>query len=164
MDENDNPPSFTQPFGYVIPVEENQEVGTIISNRVQALIINAAMLSGSQLLLLAQIRANDPDTGLGGEVRYSLSNTNPLEALEWFGINRTSGELLLTTSLDREAYETISLMVTGSDQGVPPLSSIVSVQISVGDVNDNAPRFSQNVYTASVPEFLATGSSAARVS
>ena len=55
-------------------------------------------------------------------------------------------------------------MVTGSDQGVPPLSSIVSVQITVGDVNDNAPRFSQNVYTSSVPEFLATGASATRVS
>lgn len=55
-------------------------------------------------------------------------------------------------------------MVTGFDQGVPPLSSIVSVQISVGDVNDNAPRFSQNVYTTSVPEFLATGASAFRVS
>ncbi len=55
-------------------------------------------------------------------------------------------------------------MVTGSDQAVPPLSSIVSVQITVGDVNDNAPRFSQNVYTSSVPEFLATGASVTRVS
>jgi hypothetical protein len=55
-------------------------------------------------------------------------------------------------------------MVTGSDQAVPRLSSIVSVQITVGDVNDNAPRFSQNVYTSSVPEFLATGASVTRVS
>ena len=54
-------------------------------------------------------------------------------------------------------------MVTGSDQGIPPLSSIVSVQVAVGDVNDNAPRFSQNVYTSSVPEFLATGASATQV-
>lgn len=111
-----------------------------------------------------QVRASDPDTGLGGEVRYSISNANPLEALQWFGINRTSGELLLTASLDRESYSLINLMVTGSDQGVPPLSSVVSVQISVVDVNDNAPTFSQNVYTASVPEFLATGASATRVS
>lgn len=82
----------------------------------------------------------------------------------WFDINQTSGELLLTESLDRESYSVINLMVTGSDQAVPPLSSIVSVQITVGDVNDNAPRFSQNVYTSSVPEFLATGASVTRVS
>ena len=67
-------------------------------------------------------------------------------------------------TLDRESYDVISLMVTGSDQGVPPLSSIVSVQITVGDVNDNAPRFTQNVYSTSVPEFLAVGASATRVS
>lgn len=75
-----------------------------------------------------------------------------------------SGELQLTDSLDRESYTVINLMVTASDEGVPPLSSIVSVQITVGDVNDNAPRFSQNVYSSSVPEFLATGASATRVS
>ena len=93
-----------------------------------------------------------------------MSNANPLQALEWFSINRTSGELLLMETLDRESYDVISLMVTGSDQGVPPLSSIVSVLITVGDVNDNAPRFTQNVYSASVPEFLPAGASAIRVS
>ena len=101
---------------------------------------------------------------MGGEVRYSLTSALPLEALQWFSINRTSGDLLLTESLDRESYSVVNLMVAASDQGIPPLSSIVSVQIFVGDVNDNAPRFTQNIYTASVPEFLATGSSAIRVS
>ena len=71
---------------------------------------------------------------------------------------------MLIEPLDRESFSIITLMVAGSDQGVPPLSSIVSVQIAVGDVNDNAPRFTQNIYTSSVPEFLATGSSAIRVS
>lgn len=97
-------------------------------------------------------------------MRYSISNANPLEALQWFEINRTSGELLLTETLDRESYSNINLMVSGSDQGVPPLSSIVSVHISVGDVNDNAPTFTRSVYTTSVPEFLAAGASAIRVS
>ena len=41
--------------------------------------------------------------------------------------------------------------------------SVVSVQVTVTDVNDNPPEFSQDIYTATVPEFLAVGSSAFQV-
>ena len=34
LDENDNPPVFSQPFGYVVRVEEDQDEGTVISNMV----------------------------------------------------------------------------------------------------------------------------------
>ena len=41
--------------------------------------------------------------------------------------------------------------------------SQVTVQLTISDVNDNAPQFSQGVYTAEVPEFLAVGASALKV-
>lgn len=34
LDENDSPPVFSQPFGYVVRVEEDQNEGTVISNMV----------------------------------------------------------------------------------------------------------------------------------
>lgn len=39
----------------------------------------------------------------------------------------------------------------------------MNVLISVSDVNDNPPFFSQDIYTATVPEFLAVGTRAFEV-
>lgn len=43
------------------------------------------------------------------------------------------------------------------------LTSVVNVRITVRDVNDNPPSFSQDSFTATVPEFLAVGGSALQV-
>ena len=43
------------------------------------------------------------------------------------------------------------------------LSSVVSVQITVSDVNDNPPEFAQSFYSTSVSESLPTGASAFQV-
>ncbi len=39
----------------------------------------------------------------------------------------------------------------------------MTVQLTVTDVNDNAPQFDQIIFTATVPEYLAQGSSVLRV-
>ena len=43
------------------------------------------------------------------------------------------------------------------------LSSVVSVQITVSDINDNPPEFGQSFYSTSVSESLPTGASAFQV-
>lgn len=40
----------------------------------------------------------------------------------------------------------------------------MTVRITVTDVNDNPPRFAQDIYSTTVPEFLAVGGSAFQVS
>lgn len=67
---------------------------------------------------MQQVSATDRDT-VGGTVRYALTNANPFSALTQFSINRTTGELNLLQSLDRETDDTISLVVTASDMGEP---------------------------------------------
>ena len=64
------------------------------------------------------MRASDEDT-VGGEVQYSISNAVPFSSLEQFRINRTTGDLELVISLDRETTPTITLSVTASDMGEP---------------------------------------------
>lgn len=39
----------------------------------------------------------------------------------------------------------------------------MTVRVTVTDINDNAPRFSQAIYTTTVPEFLAVGGLALQV-
>ena len=116
------------------------------------------------IIIVLKVQATDPDMGRGGEIQYFLSTAIPLEATSWFNIDRQFGYIsFLVESLDRERYSIITLMVTAADGGVPSLSSIVNVQISVSDVIDNPPQFTQDIYTTTVPEFLATGASAFQV-
>ncbi len=46
---------------------------------------------------------------------------------------------------------------------IAALSSVVNVQITVTDINDNAPQFGQDIYTTMVPEFLARTETALQV-
>lgn len=49
------------------------------------------------------------------------------------------------------------LTVTARDGGVPSLSDTTDVEISVVDVNDNAPVFKQQLYTAAIMEDALVG-------
>lgn len=49
------------------------------------------------------------------------------------------------------------LTVTARDGGVPSLSDTTDVEISVVDVNDNAPVFKQQLYTATIMEDALVG-------
>lgn len=51
-----------------------------------------------------------------------------------------------------------TLEVVATDRGSPALSTTVTVQVQVMDVNDNSPVFSKSSYTVDVSEDAAEGS------
>ncbi len=57
--------------------------------------------------------------GVSGMVRYALTSSSPFSALSLFNINRTTGELYLVETLDRETDPVITLVVTAFDMGEP---------------------------------------------
>ena len=124
-DVNDNAPIFDAP-SYSGSVAEN----TLSSNVIV-------------------VRATDRDSGSNSEIVYNIvSNEVDLP----FSVNATSGVVFLTRTLDREERDKYTFFVRANDRGLPSLSAVSSVTITVDDENDNIPVFSQTMYTNSLLE------------
>lgn len=74
------------------------------------------------------------------------------------------GAILIAQPLDYETCRDYFLTVEACDGGTPPLSAITTVNINLTDVNDNAPMFSRELYTAVVSEDATIGESVVQVS
>lgn len=66
--------------------------------------------------------------------------------------------------LDHELSREYFLTVLAADHGVPPLTNMAIISINVTDMNDNAPRFSQDSYTVHVSESVEEGTEIFKVS
>uniref|UniRef100_A0A3Q3VQC2 Uncharacterized protein n=1 Tax=Mola mola TaxID=94237 RepID=A0A3Q3VQC2_MOLML len=86
------------------------------------------------------VTATDQDGPINSLLRYSIVSGDPQQQ---FSIHPRSGEITVRTALDREEIPHYSLTVQAADEGDPPLSSAVLITITVTDVNDNPPIFSQ---------------------
>ncbi|KAK2849127.1 hypothetical protein Q5P01_008961 [Channa striata] len=68
-------------------------------------------------------------------------------------------EMVLQKPLDREQRPNLFLKLIAVDGGTPQRSGTVNIDITVLDVNDNAPIFNQSMYKASVIENTVKGTS-----
>jgi len=130
-DANDNSPQFAFGSCYPLSVPEN-----------------------SDLAVIHTVVATDLDEGRNGEVTYSITTGNVGNK---FSIDLHTGELS-ARPLDREAQAAYWLVITAEDRGVPALSGACNLSITVGDQNDNDPRFALPRYAASLPENAPLGS------
>ncbi|XP_030251935.1 protocadherin gamma-A11-like isoform X25 [Sparus aurata] len=98
--------------------------------------------------------AQDADIGKNSVESYILEQ-NPhfvfsIQATRAGG--RKYGELVLDKELDREEQQEMKLLLTAVDGGSPQRSGTVVIHVIVLDANDNAPVFTEAVYTATLPE------------
>ncbi|XP_049897638.1 protocadherin gamma-A11-like isoform X49 [Epinephelus moara] len=99
--------------------------------------------------VIAMLSVNDPDSENNGEVECNIDGNIP------FKIQTTlNGFYTLVTevALDREIASQYNITVTCSDEGVPSLSSSVTLTLQISDVNDNAPVFERSSYEAYIVE------------
>ncbi|KAI8798258.1 protein dachsous, partial [Biomphalaria glabrata] len=130
-DENDNSPAFDKSI-YEASISED--------------------ISPGQVMLT--VTATDPDAGLNGLVMYSLSN----ETDGFFEINSTSGEIYTSGTFDREKNASFSFIIMASDSGVSgPRNTTARVDVTITDVNDNAPNFTMVPFTANIRQDLQIG-------
>ncbi|XP_062333208.1 protocadherin gamma-A3-like isoform X22 [Osmerus eperlanus] len=97
--------------------------------------------------------AEDPDVGLNALQNYVLTpNDNFILKQHTNPDGSKYAEMVLQKPLDREEHPHLSLKLIAIDGGDPQRSGTVNMDITVLDVNDNAPTFNQTVYRASVME------------
>ncbi|CAH2225513.1 protocadherin Fat 3 isoform X1, partial [Pelobates cultripes] len=133
LDVNDNPPIFER-RDYLVTIPEDTNAGTQVMS----------------------VFAASKDIGTNAEILYSIRSGNEHGK---FRIHPKTGAILVVNTLDYENCRHFYLTVEAKDGGTPPLSAITTVNINLTDINDNAPTFSQEVYSAVISEDASIGDS-----
>ncbi|XDV54082.1 hypothetical protein PO909_022456 [Leuciscus waleckii] len=130
LDVNDHSPTFP-----------NDEISLEISESAAP---GALFLLGS---------ADDPDVGLNALQHYTMSPNDYFILKEHSSPDGIKyAEMVLQKPLDRELHPRLSLILTAVDGGNPQRSGNMKIQVTLLDINDNAPVFNQSVYRATIAE------------
>ncbi|XP_033989894.1 protocadherin beta-16-like [Trematomus bernacchii] len=99
--------------------------------------------------VVTMINIEDLDSGENGNVRCLIGENVPFTLKT---SNNNFYSLVTDSELDRERSSEYNITVTCSDEGVPSLSSSVTLTLQISDVNDNAPVFESSSYEAYIVE------------
>lgn len=121
-DVNDNAPKFERPDYQIYGILEDIKPGSFIYH----------------------ISATDADTGKNAEIEYEIDRSE-------FIIDK-NGNIVTNRRLDADVNNTYILTVRARDKGTPSLNGTATVRIYTENTNDEAPKFSQDVYTPNVDE------------
>ncbi|XP_053834437.1 cadherin EGF LAG seven-pass G-type receptor 1 isoform X3 [Vidua macroura] len=144
-------------------VDVNDNAPIFVSTPFQATVLENVPLGYSVL----HIQAVDADSGENARLEYKLIEMAPSTGVAPvagdsgfpFQINNSTGWITVAAELDRETVENYHFGVEARDHGVPVMTSSASVSITVLDVNDNNPTFTEKVYHLRLNEDAAVGSS-----
>eukprot|EP00795_Rhopilema_esculentum_P002535 gene2535-730_t len=129
VDSNDNNPVFN-PAVYFASVKENSVSGTRV----------------------VTVNASESDTG--STVIYYIANGNLGNA---FQIDSRAGVISVHGNLDRETTSIYYLLITASDNGMPPRLGQAYVTVTITDENDLPPKFQFLNYGGEVKENMPIG-------
>ncbi|NWW11591.1 PCDG5 protein, partial [Oreocharis arfaki] len=104
--------------------------------------------------VVALLHVQDRDSGASGEVRCSLDGDVPFRLQSSHG---SYYSVVTAKELDREQVSEYNVTVRAVDGGSPALQSSAVLALRVLDVNDNAPVFAQERYSARLAENNAAG-------
>ncbi|XP_075458097.1 protocadherin alpha-6-like isoform X5 [Ascaphus truei] len=117
-DVNDNPPTFLQ-TSEIISIKENNPPGSHVYT----------------------VSASDSDINQNSFITYSLteSTLDGIPISSYISINPENGKLFALLSFDHEQVTYFQCLIKATDAGLPPLSSNLTLNVFIEDINDNAP-------------------------
>ncbi|XP_077103422.1 protocadherin gamma-A11-like isoform X36 [Siphateles boraxobius] len=127
----------------VIDINDNKPVINIMSKT------NVIAENSASETVVTIINVQDLDSEGNGKVQCSVNENIPFSLKS---SNNNFFSLVTDSDLDRERESEYNISVTCADEGVPSLSSSVTLSLQISDVNDNAPVFEKSSYEASVQE------------
>ncbi|NWZ99681.1 PCDGA protein, partial [Nesospiza acunhae] len=130
-DVNDNVPEITVSSA-VSTISEDAQPGTVV----------------------ALLHVQDGDSGANGEVRCSIEKDVPFRLEKSY---EDYYRVVTASELDREQVSEYNVTVRAADGGSPALQSSAVLALRVLDVNDNAPVFAEERYSARLSENNAAG-------
>ncbi|XP_038579159.1 cadherin-1-like [Micropterus salmoides] len=132
IDQNDNNPIFTQTT-YLGEVAESSA-------------------KGFEVITVVAEDLDNPGTD-NAVIRYMIISQEPATPPDLFSINSNTGTIIVdSTELDRERNPEYTLVVQAADMQGEGKTGEAKVILTVTDINDNAPAFTQSSYTATIEE------------
>ena len=136
LDENDNPPVFSQDT-YTAILKENNDIGEYITT----------------------VAATDLDLMQNGEIEYrARGNANSIIA-----VNPKTGDISTRMSFDYENNQRLEIPIVAVDHGQPPLTGTATLLLSFTDEDDSKPEFVQSQFTFEIPENQPMGTEVGQV-
>ncbi|XP_032512432.2 fat-like cadherin-related tumor suppressor homolog isoform X2 [Danaus plexippus] len=136
IDVNDNPPYCVR-HRYRVRLSEDAPRGT----------------------RLVSLLTRDDDEPQNARLRYFLTG----EQVEHFTIHKEMGAVSVAAPLDRETRSTYRLTAHAQDRERSEWACSSEIEVTLDDINDNAPRFSAPLYSVTLPEDAELGTLVAKV-
>ncbi|XP_055992802.1 cadherin-5 [Sorex fumeus] len=153
--DKDTNKNLESPSSFTIKVHDINDNWPVFTRQVFNASVPEMSAVGTSVIRVTATDADDPTVGDHASVMYQV-----LKGEEYFAIDNSGLIFTTTKNLDREEKARYEVVVEARDaHGLRGESGTATVVITLKDINDNFPIFTQSKYTFTVPEDIRVGSS-----
>ncbi|XP_037587098.1 cadherin-5 isoform X2 [Cebus imitator] len=153
--DKDTGENLETPSSFTIKVHDVNDNWPVFSHRLFNASVPESSAVGTSVTSVTAVDADDPTVADHASVMYQI-----LKGKEYFAIDNTGLIVTATKNLDREKQARYEIVVEARDaQGLRGESGTATVLVTLRDINDNFPYFTQTKYTFAVPEDTRVGTS-----
>lgn len=145
--------NLEQPSNFTVKVHDVNDNWPVFEHQVFNASVPEMSAMGTSVIRVTAVDADDPTVAGHASVMYQIVNGN-----EYFAIDNSGLIFTKDKNLDRETTAEYKVVVEARDaQGLRGESGTTTVLITLEDINDNFPIFTQSSYTFTVPEDIRVG-------
>lgn len=155
--------SFFAIIAVTLVIEDINDNAPLFPHDILSLEISESATAGTSFHIESAV---DPDAGINSVQSYEIRQQDGDFSLNV--IKKLDGsftvKLIVNSQLDRETKDSYRVVIVASDGGNPKKFGALAVNISVTDINDNAPVFVEKSYNITVRENITVDSTVLQLS